>query len=151
MRLWRSSEHADLSGRGGLQFSGRWHSRGRRIVYLSDHPASTLLEILVHLEIDPEDLPSTYQLLAVDIPDEVRFASIEDSQLAPGWRDNTAPTREFGDRWLRDNETALMRVPSAILPAAVNWLLNPAHVDATQARIAEIIRASFDARLFRPG
>jgi RES domain-containing protein len=149
MRLWRSSEHADLSGRGGLQFPGRWHSRGRRIIYLSDHPASTLLEILVHLEIDPEDLPSTYQLLAVDIPDEIRFESIEDNRLARRWRDNNALTRELGDRWLRENRTALLRVPSAIVPAAVNWLLNPAHPDSSQARIAEIIRAPLDARLFR--
>ena len=150
MRLWRSSEHADLSGRGGLQFSGRWHSRGRRIVYLSDHPASTLLEMLVHLEVDPEDLPSTYQLLAVDISDNVGFESIDERHMAGEWRDNHTLTRELGDQWLRDNKTALMRVPSAIVPAAVNWLLNPAHPDSAQARIAEIIRAPLDARLFKP-
>jgi RES domain-containing protein len=151
MRLWRSSEHADLSGRGGLQFSGRWHSRGRRVVYLSDHPASTLLEILVHLEIDPEDLPSTYQLLAVDIPDDVQFESIDERRIASGWRTNNLLTRELGDRWLRENRTPLMRAPSAIVPAAVNWLLNPAHPDSAQARIAEINRAPFDKRFFKTG
>jgi RES domain-containing protein len=151
MRLWRSSEHADLSGRGGLRFSGRWHSHGARIVYLSDHPASTLLEILVHLEVDPEDVPDTYQLLAVDIPDDVRFASIEEDQLATGWRSDATLTRSLGDQWLRESQTALMRVPSAIVPASVNWLLNPAHADSANAHIAEIIRAPFDPRLLRTG
>jgi RES domain-containing protein len=151
MRLWRSSEHADLSGRGGLQFSGRWHSRGRRVVYLSDHPASTLLEMLVQLEVDPEDLPSTYQLLTVDIPDSVGFESIDERHMAREWRDNETLTRELGDRWLRQNRSALMRVPSVIVPAAANWLLNPAHPDSAQARIAEIIRAPLDARLFKSG
>ena len=45
MRLWRISDFADLAGEGGLLVSGRWHSRGRRIVYLSDHPATALIEI----------------------------------------------------------------------------------------------------------
>jgi RES domain-containing protein len=149
MRLWRNSAYVDLSGEGGLLASGRWHSRGRRIVYLSDHPASTLLETLVHLEVDPEDLPDAYQLLVVDIPDDVRFESIEEDHLAPGWRENALLTRNLGDRWLREDRTALIQVPSAIVPASVNWLLNPAHADSAKARVAEIIRAPFDPRLFK--
>jgi RES domain-containing protein len=147
MRLWRSSDHADLSGRGGLRFSGRWHSQGARIVYLSDHPAMTLLETLVHLEVEPEDVPDTFQLLAVDIPDNVHFDSIAEHQLAAGWRDNQVLTQDLGDRWLRENRTALLRVPSAIVPFATNWLLNPAHADAAHAHIAEIVQAPFDRRL----
>jgi RES domain-containing protein len=149
MRLWRNSAHADLSGEGGLLASGRWHTRGRRIIYLSDHPASTLLETLVHLEVDPEDLPDAYQLLAVDIPEDVRFELIEEDHLAPGWREDVGLTRGLGDRWLRENRTALIGVPSAIVPASVNWLLNPAHVDGAKARVTEIIRAPFDPRLFK--
>ncbi len=147
MRLWRSTDHADLSGRGGLRFSGRWHSRGARIVYLSDHPAATLLETLVHLEVDPEDVPDTFQLLAVEIPDDVRFESIAEDELAAGWQNNRVLTRDLGDRWLRENRSALLRVPSAIVPFATNWLLNPAHADAAHARIAAIVRAPFDRRL----
>jgi RES domain-containing protein len=149
MRLWRSSDHADLSGRGGVQFSGRWHTRGHRIVYLSDHSASALLEILVHLEVDPEDLPGGYQLLAVDIPEHIALATIDAHELAPDWRDNAALTRELGDRWLAENRTALLRVPSAIVPSAVNWLFNPAHPDSAQAHIAEVTRTPFDPRLLK--
>ena len=96
MRLWRSSDHADLSGRGGLRFSGRWHSQGVRIVYLSDHPAATLLETLVHLEVGPEDVPDTFQLLAVDIPDNIRFDLIPEDQLASGWRNNRGAHARLG-------------------------------------------------------
>lgn len=149
MRLWRISDHADLSGRGGLRFSGRWHSRGARIAYLSDHPASTLIEVLVHLEVDPEDMPAGFQLLAVDIPDDVAFASIGADDLAPGWQADEGLTRGLGDRWLRDRQTALLRVPSAIVPFATNWLLNPAHADSAKVRIGEAFRAPFDRRLLR--
>lgn len=149
MRLWRSSDHADLSWRGGLQVCGRWHSHGRRIVYLSDHPASALLEVLVHLEVDPEDLPASYQLLAVDIPDKVEFDRIAEDELVRDWREDAALTRSLGDHWLQVKRTLLLQVPSAIVPVSVNWLFNPAHADASSARIVKTFRAAFDSRLFR--
>ncbi len=114
---------------------------------MSDHPASALVEVLVHLEVDPEDFPLSYQLLAVDFPDSVAFQSVEIGELAPDWRDQIELTRERGDLWLRENETALLRVPSAIVPAAVNWLLNPIHLESAKARVAEIVRVPFDRRL----
>jgi RES domain-containing protein len=148
MRLWRISAHADLSGVGGLHVPGRWHSRGNRIVYLADHPASALLEVLVHLEVDPEDLPGSYQLLAVDVPDSIPFQSIGLQELAAGWRDQPELTRDVGDRWLREKQTALLRVPSAIVPFTSNWLANPAHADIAVARIEGVFQVPFDSRFF---
>jgi len=147
MRLWRISNFANLSGEGGLLASGRWHSRGRRIVYLSDHPAAALLEVLVHLEVDVDDLPISYQLLAVDLPDDLTVETVASDALPPDWRTKIVATRQLGNRWLDAGATALLRVPSAIVPHASNWLLNPSHADAGKAAIAETIRAPFDARL----
>ena len=65
MRLWRISNHVDLSGEGGRRAAGRWSHQGRRVVYLAEHPALAMLETLVHLEVDVEDLPSTYRLIEV--------------------------------------------------------------------------------------
>jgi RES domain-containing protein len=149
VRLWRISNYADLSGRGGLFSSGRWHSRGTEIVYLADHPAAALLETLVHLEIDPDDLPSTYQLLDVEIPDSVVVDAIRGSDLPAEWRRDNAATQPLGDRWLREQRTALSQVPSAITPFTANWLLNPKHPDAAAAKIVNVSSAPFDQRLFR--
>jgi RES domain-containing protein len=148
MRLWRISNHADLSGDGALRISGRWHSRGSRIVYLADHPAAALLEVLVHLEVDREDLPHGYQLLAVDFPDDLTTEAVDETDLPLEWRDHPEQSRGVGDQWLRDQQTALLAVPSAIVPQASNWLLNPSHGDAARAHIAERISAAFDRRLF---
>ena len=128
--------------------SGRWHSRGNRIVYLTDHPASALVEVLVHLEVDPGDLPDSYQLLAIDFPDAVPIQSIALEDLAPEWRERPNLTRDIGDQWLREKRTALLRVPSAIVPVATNWLANPAHADIADARIADVVQLTFDPRLF---
>src|SRR6478672_9601392 len=126
MRLWRISNHATLSGEGGLHASGRWHTRGRRVVYLADHPASALVEIMVHLEIDAEDLPTHYQLLGVEVPDDIAIMRVDEASLPAGWRDQTELRRARGDDWLRGAETALLRVPSVIVPQAANYLLDPA-------------------------
>lgn len=148
MRFWRISNFADLSGEGGLRGAARWHSRGRRIVYLADHPASALVEVLVHLEIDVEDLPTGYQLLAIDVADDATFDTVQVTDLPADWRQDLGITRARGDRWLVERRTALLRVPSAVTPFTWNWLLNPLHADAGKARIAETVHAPFDSRLF---
>ena len=147
MRLWRISNHTSLSGDGGLYASGRWHTRGRRVVYLADHPASALLEVMVHLEIDAEDLPTHYQLLGVDVPDDIASDALDQSTLPANWRERVGETRTRGDDWLRATTDAVLRVPSVIVPEASNYLLNPAHADAGRIGIASAIRAAFDARL----
>ena len=149
MRLWRISNFTDLSGIGGVESSARWHSRGREIVYLAESPPGALLERLVHLEIDPEDIPTTYQLLAVDIPDNTLFENVDADELPPEWRERDAVTQSAGDRWLQGGRTALLRVPSAITPHTFNWLLNPRHPDAASATVTDIVIAPFDPRLFR--
>lgn len=149
MRLWRISNYADLTGVGGLITSARWHSRGAEIVYLAESPAGALLERLVHLEIDPDDLPTHYQLLAVEIPDHSAFDIIDANDLPSGWRANDAATRPFGDRWLAAGRALLLRVPSAITPHTFNWLLNPKHADASAAQIVDVFSVPFDARLIR--
>jgi RES domain-containing protein len=147
MQLWRISNYSDLSGEGGLRASGRWHTRGRRVVYLADHPASALLEMIVRLE--PDLVPAGYTLLRVSIPDIVAIIDIEPDDLPTDWREQPMLTRQLGDRWLDANETALLSVPSAIVPRAQNILLNLSHGAATYAHIVDIIRAPFDPRLLR--
>jgi RES domain-containing protein len=144
MELWRISNYADLSGIGGLRAAGRWHSQGRRVVYLADHPSSALLEMLVHM--DRDLIPATYQLLRVVVPADIAVESI-DAELPPDWRSQTLTSREIGDLWLDRSTSGLLRVPSAISANGNNYLLNPEHPDAAKIAVAEIIKAPFDPRL----
>jgi len=148
MELWRISNYADLSGGGGLQAAGRWHTRGKRIVYLADHPASAVLEMLVHM--DRDLIPATYGLLRVVVSDTVAMDRIGDDALASDWRTRPALTRQIGDQWLDKSSTALLQVPSVIIPIGKNFLLNPAHPEAAKFTIADVIKAPFDPRLL-PG
>jgi RES domain-containing protein len=127
MLLWRISRHFDLAGIGGMRAAGRWHYAGQPVVYLSESPAAALLEVYVHTAAN--DVPPSLMLLKIQEAD-VEVASVEIGNLGPGWRDNKEFTRDLGSRWLRDNQTVLLRVPSAIVPETSNYLFNPLHADA---------------------
>lgn len=148
MVLWRISNHATLEGLGGLAASARWHSMGRPIVYLAESPAGAVVERLVHLEVTLDQLPKTYQLIKVEAPDAVGLPAIAEN-LKEGWQDDLLLTRTTGDAWLARNDSALLRVPSAILPETFNVLLNPRHGDAGRLSVQWSKAFPWDERLLR--
>jgi RES domain-containing protein len=151
VRIWRISNFDDLSGVGGLKADGRWHDRGRHAVYAADHPASALLEVMVHLEIDFEDLPTSYQLLGIDVPDDLALetVSVNDiEKVAQDWASAPKVTRGVLRPWFDAARTAMVSVPSVIVPFAQNYLINPRHKDATRIRVAHVARYPHEPRLF---
>ena len=147
MELWRISNFATLSGEGGLYASGRWHSKGRPIVYLAEHPASALLEVMVHLEVDADDLPTHYQLLAIHVPDDLTFEVVTPASLPNDWQLQMSLTQSLGDAWLLSARTPLLRVPTALVPEAGNYLLNPVHPQSTRISVTSAALAAYDPRL----
>src|SRR5277367_1816939 len=102
MIAWRLCRRpfAVLDGEGARRFGGRWNSPGRPVVYLADHPALAVLEVLVHLDLPPDDLPDDYVLLRAILPEPLGRASAE-----PGANERTA-----GDAWLQAGRSTTLRV-----------------------------------------
>jgi RES domain-containing protein len=148
MDLWRIGNHDSLAGEGGLKYAARWNSAGRPIVYLAESPAGAMLEVLIHLELDEDELPPSYMLLRVGVPDDL---AIEDLIVPSGepWKMDHGLSRRVGDEWLMRGEAALARVPSAILPKTSIYLLNPGHSEARRVEVLETAQARFDQRLLR--
>jgi RES domain-containing protein len=145
MVLWRISNYADLRGIGGLRAPGRWHFAGRPVVYLAEHPAGALLETLVHQEIHTTaDLPDTYRSLRVEVGDEVAVAQIVEDIMPHDWRADVSWTRAAGSEWLDAGTTALLQVPSAVMPFAYNYLLNPTHGHAARITIGQVVDVRYD-------
>jgi RES domain-containing protein len=147
--LWRISNYTTLDGTGGLFASGRWHTRGRPVVYCTENPSTALLEILVHLEIDAEDRPQNFRVLKVEGPDNVSTIAVDPADLPKDWKENLLLTQSVGDRWLIERKSALLRVPSALVPETWNLLVNPAHPEASALRISATYEQAFDSRFFR--
>lgn len=149
MILWRISNHADLSGAGGLLHSGRWHSRGRPVVYLAESPAGALVEALVHVQAASiAELPKNYQLLEIGLPDDASSDDLS-PKLGRSWRDEPATTRALGDAWLAAQGSLLLRVPSAVVARSFNRLFNPQHAQAASAKVLSLAHYPFDDRLLR--
>jgi len=142
MRIWRISGHADLSGRGGVLAPGRWNPVNTPIVYCADHPASSILEMLAH--VDAEDAPDAFQLLHIDVPDNVE---VHEPELKEGWQEDLAFTQRTGAQFIAAEAAPVMAVPSAIVPFARNHLLNPRLLDTAGIRIAGVTRHPVDRRL----
>lgn len=150
MVLWRISNYAILDGAGGMKTPGRWHTRGHRVVYLASSPSSALLEILVHLEVSVGDLPRSYRLLEIEVPDDILIENLEKfADLPEDWAYNQTLTQKLGDFWLERNSAALLEVPSALAPHTSNFLVNPAHPDAAKIIIASAKSYRIDERLLR--
>ena len=149
MILWRISNHVSLAGDGGMRASGRWHTRGRRVVYCSESPAAALLEILVHFEIDVRDLPTRYRLLKLRAPDALVIEGLLAADLPTDWLEHTDRTRAIGDRWLQAGRSALLRVPSVVVPETFNVLLNSGHAHAGQIELVQLSEHAIDPRLLK--
>lgn len=149
MTLWRISNHPTLDGIGGLLVSGRWHTQGRPILYLTLHPATALLETMVHLEADAEDRPARIQVLKIEAPDSVSLLHVDAASLPPGWVDRPDLTQAVGDAWLLGGDSLLLRVPSVLVPEADNVLANPRHPEMPSLRIAAQTHWPLDARLLK--
>ena len=74
---------------------------------------------------------------------------VTQEQLPRRWRRFPAPAslQAFGDTWLEAGETAVLAVPSAVIPIEKNYLLNPAHPEMKSIQIGLPQRFRFDLRL----
>jgi RES domain-containing protein len=151
MRIWRlcRREHAvdPLSGRGGLYAAGRWHPRGRRIVYASSTRSLAALEVLVH--VDKDLIPADLVSLEIEIPEGLEIERIDGRTLPSDWRAYLAPAalQKLGVEWLDRGESAVLEVPSAVIPQESNYLLNPAHETARKIRVVRTEEFVLDPRL----
>lgn len=76
-------------------------------MYLSQSPALAMFEVLVHFELDPGDVPNTFQLLEVDYRKRKGVSRLFENALPNNWREDEELTRAIGDEWLSDLNTAL--------------------------------------------
>ncbi len=135
MRLWRISAYAGLTGLGGTFVDGRWHTKPRRVLYAAEHPALAMVEVLAHMNLTVETVPTKLRLISIDVGK--RALRSPPPELPSGWQANQPTTRRLGNQWLDGGEALLLPVPSAILPESQNYLINPQHPQATRMLIEQ--------------
>ena len=151
LTAWRltKAKYAEqaLSGYGSTLRSGRWHERGRPVVYAASSAALALLETLVHAE-RPEWLHAAYVAIRLEI-DEALVERVDVAALPEDWQAWPHPvsTQRLGTRWFDARRTAVLVVPSAVVPHETNVLINPLHADFHAIRVGAPEVFPIDRRL----
>ncbi len=153
--LWRISADTptytsnDLAGIGAKTTGGRWNRKNNAVVYASISIALACLETVVHL---PSGLPLNRYLVRIDVPDPVWASAQAFNAAAPssvGWDAEPvgAVSLNEGDKWLASLSSALLLVPSVVIPEELNALINPVHPESKLIKATKIRKFVYDPRL----
>ncbi|SFU46561.1 RES family NAD+ phosphorylase [Pseudoduganella namucuonensis] len=139
---------ADLSGTGAKITGGRWNSPGTPLTYCSTSIALAVLETVVNL--GNGGMPFNRFLVRIDVPDAVWAARSFLDPLPGGWDAVPAglSSRMAGDAWAAARGSALLLVPSVIVPDEFNVLINPLHADSASITATALKRWICDPRFF---
>ena len=146
MIVWRLAhkDYAKLDGIGAKRKGGRWNSPGHAVVYASSHLSLAALELLVHLEVDIEDIPDDYVSIKIDVPDSLPVTT---TRAKPDLDDQDS-SRTIGDKWVKANKTPCLQVASVVIPQEQNILINPNHDEMVKIKTTKKEKFEFDPRLF---
>lgn len=136
-----------FTGEGARRYGGRWNPKGVPLVYTAESQALAVLEILVQ----DEPLRARYVLIPAHIPDDLALDRITVDQLPPDWRSPEArgELQKCGADWVQSGASVVLSVPSVVIPAETNYLLNPEHPDFARIRIGEPQELVTDLRLLK--
>jgi RES domain-containing protein len=113
------------------------------LVYSAGSISLALLEWRVHLAQWP---PPPLVVIPVGIDLGLVWCP---TRLPSRWKEYPLPraTAGFGDAWIKSHRSAVMRVPSVVVPSEWNYLLNPNHPDFSKLIIGKPRLLKPDPRL----
>lgn len=147
---WRitSEKYAEtaFSGEGAKEYGGRFNSPGTPVVYTSESISLATLELLA--KAGRRQRLSGRVVLPVTFGEHSVIA-YDKSDLPDGWdgRPYGPASQQVGDDWVQSEESLVLRVPSVVVPAEYNYLINPGHPEFEELEIGEPRPLDRDPRL----
>jgi RES domain-containing protein len=134
----------------GLTASGvanRWNIAGQFVLYTAANASLACLENVVHR--GAEGLQAPFKLMTLDIPDALTIEEVPLALLPPDWQQvaSYAQCQEVGVAWYQQRRSAVLKVPSAIIPFEANYLINTSHPDFNQIKLVSVEDFVFDSRI----
>lgn len=151
LTVWRlvTARFADtaFSGEGARLYGGRWNRKGVPLVYTAESQSLAMLEMLVQ----DEPLRARYAIIPARIPKILKIKQIKPAQLPADWRTISARAQlqALGNAWALEQTTAVLAVPSVVIPGETNYILNPLHSHFSKIEIGEHQAFITDLRLIR--
>ncbi len=147
---WRivSANYKDkaYTGDGARIYGGRWNSKGVAVVYTAGSLALASIEMIVNLP--APKLLQKYVRISAQIGSDL-VSHLSEADLPEDWnsRPISPSTRAIGDSWVKKQSSAVLRVPSIVVPDEYNYLLNPTHPDFAKIEVGKPIIYYLDPRL----
>lgn len=137
-------KYLPLNPDGARAAGGRWNSKGVPAVYLSESISLAVLEVTVHAT----ELPDEYCLTEI-LMDDAIIESLPLLSLPVDWREpaQARALRRIGDLWNSQKRSAVLRVPSIIVPQEANFVVNTEHPDFPSIQQRDLGFFHFDRRL----
>lgn len=137
-----------FDGEGARRYGGRWNHKGTPVIYTAGSVSLAALEMLVHLE--ASQLLNAYVCIPLTF-DTTLCRRLDVASLSPNWRTYPASTstRDLGAAWVQGAQSAILAVPSALVPTETNYLINPAHPDFSRLHIGSPEDFHFAPRLIK--
>lgn len=133
---------SDLSGAGSALHGGRWNSPGTRLIYAAENNVLAAFEVSVRIPLD--QISRNYVMIPIVIPEEAQLFT---PKLPKTWNTDIKLSRQAGDAFAKEGKYLLMKVPSAIISDAFNYLINPVHPMMEKVKTEEPRTILFDKRL----
>jgi RES domain-containing protein len=127
-------------------FRGRWNVKGSFVVYTAGSRALACLENVVHRS--GEGLQSLFKVVVIQLPDDLTRERITANQLPAGWHktQNYPLCHPLGEARYQSRSSAILEVPSSIIPNEYNYILNTRHPDFKAIQILRWEDFDFDPR-----
>ncbi|MGI4743886.1 MAG: RES family NAD+ phosphorylase [Janthinobacterium lividum] len=127
--------------------ANRWNTAGQYVLYTAATAALACLENVVHR--GAEGLLAPFRLMRLEIPDHVLVEEVTLAMLPPGWQqvESYAQCQAVGGAWYQLRRSAVLKVPSSIIPFEANYLLHTGHPDFSQITLTSTEPFVFDSRI----
>lgn len=127
--------------------AARWNPNDIEMIYTAGSRSLACLENVVHR--NQIGLNQAFQVLTITIPDDVQMINVDLKKLPKDWfkYENIPFSQDLGLRWLQEMKSVVLKVPSSIIMAEYNYLINPNHPDFKLIKLANSEPFVFDRRI----
>ncbi len=126
---------------------GRWNREGNKVIYAAESIALAFLENMVRRQ--GIGFNHDFKIMFINIADNLKVSVIETGNLQEGWRNIRDYTlcQPAGNTWYDEATAPILKVPSAVLPEAFNYVINTMHPDFTKISLIDVTELVPDERI----
>ena len=130
MEVYRIAEENFSNELTASGLANRWNNHNQFVLYTGSSRSLATLELVVaRKSINPK---SNYRIMIISIADEEElFTAVLKNNLPEDWRSTNSYSQlqQIGSDWYKNQQSLVLKVPSAIISQEYNYLINTKHPD----------------------